>query len=935
VRARTLHRLGSGLAVGGLALTMLSGVLAVAASADAGAGLDGSDPTVTSSGVPTGEATGGTGGSTDGPTPGTTPTDGATTTPDEGATPPPGDGTPGGDDGGPGDGGATPTPDPTPTPVLPADFPTTSSTQTQAWVAPQRVTGHDASDPNYAALRGLTVTVNQTKDVANQGITLAWSGAPATSHGRFASNYLQVMQCWGDADTGPAPEQCQWGAPPSGLSGLLGDRVGGRTLRAGEDPQQAYDADHLVPPPLTNPFLKAYAVPFRAVDGTRVWDTTPYFTSATTNEITAARTGDDGTGTAVFTTNTTLEAPQLGCGDRLEDGTGRSCWLVVVPRTAIDADGTPVEQTPDGALSGSPLSATAWRDRLVFRLDFQPVGSSCRIGADERRVVGHELVSDAITSWQPALCATGTTYGFSQIGDDEARTEITSDQLGASHLGFVQRPLDAAAAKDAGVVYAPVVQSAIVVAYNIETNAALGTKSAAANGTPVTSLTLDARLLAKLLTQSYRADVPGGGGKEIARNPRSIVTDPEFVELNPAFADFVPTAGPDGLLVSLGSSDAAAQVWAWIKADPFAAAFLRGEPDEHGMVVNPAYRALDLDQDAAIDSYPKADLSTFRQDETVPEPGYGTLDLRPYMNDMNEGAMRAQRADAGGKVVWDVTKLPPGFTSSGAQLPGKRFELALTDASAAARFGLRTAALVNDAGQKVAPTAASIGAAVAAMPRSADAPGVRVPDAGARVLGAYPLATVSYAAVAVCRADADELRDDAGLLTIAASTGQVPGDAQGRLPRGYVPLSKADAAATSKLAASLAAPATRATLCGAQPTPGPASTPAPAPTGDAEAGDPGAGPDLGGGPGPSLGGAPGAAPAPVVADPDTGAGAGQGAGPGAAPAEAAPEVAARVTPASVTAMRAGLAGSLALGLPACLGGPLLMRRARQLEARAL
>ncbi|MDM7855520.1 hypothetical protein [Cellulomonas alba] len=906
MRARALHRVGSGLAVGGLALTLLSGVLAVAASADAGDGLG--DPRATDAATTL---------ATDDPT--TEPTTDPTTAPTTEPTAPAGDPGP---TASPTD-GPTPTPDPTPTPVLPSDFPTTSSTQTQAWVDPQLVAGHDATDPGYGALRGLTVTVNQTKDITNQGVTIAWSGAPATSHGRFAANYLQVMQCWGDPATGPTAEQCQWGAPPSGLSGLLGDRVGGRTLRPGEDPQQAYDAAHLVPPPLTNPNLKAYAVPFRAVDGTTVWDTSPYFTSATTNEITATRTGDDGTGTAVFTTNTTLEAPQLGCGDRLANGTGRSCWLVVVPRTAVDADGTPVEQTPDGALSGSPLSATAWRDRLVFRLDFQPVGSSCRIGADERRVVGHELVSDAITSWQPALCATGTTYGFSQIGDDEARGEITSDQLGAAHLGFVQRPLDATAGKEAGVVYAPVVQSAIVVAYNIETNDALGTKGAAANGTPVTDLTLNARLLAKLLTQSYRADVPGGGGKALTKNPRSIVTDPEFVELNPSFADFVPTAGPDGLLVALGSSDAAAQVWSWIKADPFAAAFLRGEPDEYGMVLNPAYRALDIAHDAEIDSYPKADLSTYRQDETVPDPGYGTLDLRPYMNDMNEGAMRAQRADAGGKVVWDVTKLPPGFTSSGAQLPGQRFELALTDASAAARFGLRTAALVNNAGQAVAPSAASIGAAVAAMPQSSSAPGVRVPDANARVLGAYPLATVSYVAIAVCRADADELKDDAGLLRVAAGTGQVPGDAQGRLPRGYVPLSAADAARTRSVAASLTSRATHTTLCGADPTT--------APTGGTGTGGSGDGDGDGSPAGGSLGSGGGGALPP--ADADTGSGSGGGSG--APPAAAAPEVDPRVTPAAVTAMRAGLAGSLALGLPACVAGPLLMRRARLLEARGL
>ncbi|MGC5166143.1 hypothetical protein [Luteimicrobium sp. DT211] len=933
MRSSTLRRVGTALAAGGLALTTLSGVLAVAAAAATptdGATATATQPAARTTGTPVAGATPSADPSApDGSEPTSTPEPTVTPT----ATPAPTE---------------TPTPTPTatgPAASLPDDFPATSSTTTVAWSS---VAGHDASDASYDALRGLTVTVNQTKDVTNQGLTIAWSGAPATSRGRFASNYLQVMQCWGGSG-GPSPEQCQWGAPASGLSGLLGDRVAGRTLRSGEDPAQQYTSDYLVPPPLTNPNLKAYAVPFEPVDGTRAWDVSPYFTSATTNELTALRTGDDGTGTTVFTTQTSLEAPQLGCGDRQKDGTGRSCWLVVVPRTATDADGTPVAETADGSLSGSPLSASAWRDRVQFHLGFQPVGSSCSIGADEERLVGHELVADAITSWQPALCTTGTTYGFSQIGDDEGRNQITSAIDGSSRLAVVQNPLTSAEAAGTVVRYAPLAQSALVVAYNIDTYDSLGSAGASRNGTPVTGLTLNARLLAKLLTQSYRADVPGGGGKAVAKNPRSIVNDPEFVALNPQFADFVPSSGPDGLMVSLGSSDASAQLWAWIKADPHAAAFLRGSPDDWGMVVNPSYLSLDIADDASIDSYPKADLTTYRQDDSVPAPGYGTLDMRPYTNDMREAAMRAQRADAGGKTVWDPTRLPPAFMSSGAQLPGQRFELALTDLSSAERYGLRTAQLVNAAGDPVAATATTVRAAIAAMPESGDAPGVKVADPDHRVLGAYPLATVSYAAVAVCLATPDERRDYATFLRLATTTGQVTGDAQGRLPRGYVPLDAADAKRTQDLASTLGSATSTAALCrggagsdhgsggtGTGSGDGSGGTGTSTPGGSDDGGGAGGGessPGTGTGAGiGTTGGAPTAAGG-SAPDPDGATGARAG-GPRAAAAGAGTTTP-RVTPASVTAFRLGLAGCLGIGVPSALAGPLLVRRASVLDARAL
>ncbi|MDM7830631.1 RodZ family helix-turn-helix domain-containing protein [Cellulomonas edaphi] len=791
----------------------------------------------------------------------------------------------------------------------------------QAWSDASLVGERDRKDPDYATFAKLEVTVSQTRNLSHQGVTVDWKGARPTSSGRFATDYLQIMQCWGDDPSGPDPQQCQWGAPNPSLSTLLGDRTGLRALKRGEDPKQAYDEAHLVPPPVTNPNLKAYTVPFTPVSGGSVTDVADYFTPTSTNEITAARTGSDGTGTANMEIQTSLEAPHLGCGATLSSGAARGCWLVVVPRGETDADGSFADQSSAGTISGSPLSATAWSHRMVFPMQFAPIGSSCALGNAEQRLVGNELFADAMTSWQSALCGTGTTYGFSQVGDEEARGQLLSDVAGASGLAVVNRPL--APEKDRPVVYAPVSQTALVVAYTIDRQYRLGSPLADRAGTAVEDLVLNPRLVAKLLTQSYRADVPGGGASApVAKNPRSIVNDPEFIALNPEMAEFVHTAAPDGLMVGLGTSDAYSEVWRWIIADPFARAFLEGEPDEHGMTVNPVYEKLDLTHDTTLDSFPKADLSTFRQDETVPAPGYGTLDLRPYASDMADAAGRTQKANAGAKIVWDLNKVPAGFTSSGAQLPGQRFSLAITDLVSAQRFGLRTARLVNAAGQSLAATDATMRAAVSAM-GDTDVDGVVVADPTQRVRDAYPLTLVDYAGVSVCSTTAEQRKDYAAFLSYAATTGQRLGESKGLLPRGYLPLDEAQVATTTAVAARLVDDSAVARTCGTDAGPAPSATPTASPTPspsadvDDEPTPPSGGAVVPGPSGPAAPTGPATTPAPV--DPDTGT---------ATPA------APRLTGGGpLGAARLGVAGSIGLGAACALTGPLLMRRGRTLAER--
>ena len=781
----------------------------------------------------------------------------------------------------------TPTAEPTEAPVAPT--PTVEPLEPEAAVPPVETT-----DPDYENFKNFDITVSQTENLVNQGIRVSWTGGKATSAGEYATNYLQFMQCWGDASTGPTPQQCQWGAPTNTVGNLLGSNAAGRDLIEDEDRAQAYTNDIKRTPPRGNPNLRVFGFPFTSVKGGSNFDVSSYFTSATTNEITGARTGRDGTGSVAFETQSSLEAPHLGCGAIVAStSSARSCWLVVVPRGEHNLDGSfAPSATAAGRVKGSPLSASAWRNRVVVKLNFQPVAVSCPIGNTERRIVGSELIADAVTSWQPKLCGTGTTYGFSQIGDSEGRRQIVTDIEGGSKFAVVTDPLDAATTGDAKISYAPIASSSIVVGYNIDYALTTTAAQSSKNGTQVTDLVLNARLIAKLLTQSYRADVPGSGTGDpvLSANPRSLVTDPEFLALNPDFVGWVTGINPDGLLVSLGSSDANAHVWKWLASDPLAAAFLKGEADEWGMKINTSYLSLNL-ATAATDNFPKADLTTYRV-APAPEPGFGTLDMRPYMNDMHEAAFRALKADANVKISWDETKEPAAYVSTGPQLPGQRFMLTLTDAASAERYGLSTARLVNPAGQAVGATDAAVTKAVESMPDSTVA-GVKLYDPNIRTLGAYPLAMPTYAAINVCATDAATLKDYASLLSYAVGDGQVSGSAAGQLPNGYVPISESSVKLAKAVIKKLGSTKPGKGECAVESTPSESfeefdpgfgdeelteSEPAPAPTADPE------------------------------------------------------ELEEFVTNDSpISNARLGLLGALALGVPSMIAGPLLSKRGRRLS----
>ncbi|MFN8028508.1 MAG: hypothetical protein U0W40_19755 [Acidimicrobiia bacterium] len=624
----------------------------------------------------------------------------------------------------------------------------------------------------------------------------------APSGGTVLGNFMQLMQCWAEPGRQPTREQCQFGgftAVPNGAGNVASRQI----TQYFADPKETV----YVNPPGD---LRLRFVDFTGVDGTVDKDgQSQFFDASTTNEIPVARTAADGTGSQFFEMQTGLEAPGLGCGQTIA-GRAPDCFLVVVPRNLTEVTGATVGSRIDDWLYSSPLSQSNWDDRIVVPLDFRTVGGACSFGRPETATAGSDFVTEAITSWQPVLCGGGDrNFAFTSLSDDTARETLASSDPG---LVFTTR----SAPSVKGVVYAPVSVSAMAIAANID----IQLPSRGPDGRPVApdkvpadiaakvgnrfeSINITPRLLAKLLTQSYRFDVAFGAGSNLDDNPFDMSRDPEFLAVNP---DFQPSGyrmtipnSVGRILVAAGLSDSAEIVWKYVLSDADARAFLAGKPDPWGMVLNARYKGLTL----PTDSFPRADLGC-KLPVTAPA-GFDlencTLDVFPYANSFGSAARQLSRGDANRRDVPKLSQINSYGLSPNQQF-GERSLLALTDTSSVARYDQVAVALRNRAGKFVAPTAASMAAAVASMTK--DDAGLLTPNVAPSDPAAYPLTVVTYAATVPGRLTANQRDDYARLLRYAAGDGQNAGTRAGDLPDGYLPLTAALRSQTTKAAISIA-----------------------------------------------------------------------------------------------------------------------------------
>ncbi|MGW1466803.1 hypothetical protein ACWCPT_20935 [Streptomyces sp. NPDC002308] len=627
----------------------------------------------------------------------------------------------------------------------------------------------------YDDFSTLKVTVSQTKDLRGQAVKVSWTGGtPGTTEP--ARDFMQLMQCWGDdPDAGPSREQCEFGATSSASPGS----TRALTPASDADPAEGDYADLPDEPLGGNKF-----VPFRPVSGattTGAFDYT-YFTDGDTNNIPWVANDSEGSGEAIFEVRTSVESPHLGCGARRNaEGAVQPCWLVAVPRGDHNPDGRLAESSSSPA-AASALSQSIWDQRLTFRLDFLPVGDNCDPDKPERRTIGSELVTDAMTSWQSTLCTDGShRFTFTQAGEETARSAVTAPTDTSPGLAFTVDPVEVDA-DSAPVVHAPVAISGLAIGFMWNyTDASTQVSHHASR------LRLNQRLLAKLLTESYVENVQMATfglpqPESVAGNPIRIASDPEFLRLNPEIN--AGREAPNGIVVGLDNSDTARMLWRYLIQDKDARSFLEGNPDPWGMHLNTSYKGIGLTEEP-FDYYPKSDVTS--TPTQCPGIEYGSQNLVPYANDMHSTALKIRRGYSGLAFTCNATTSPPGLTGTRPPL-NSAHEIGIADTASADRYLLDVAALPNADGTFVKPTTATMLKAVAQMPDSA-VPGVKTTDPAKARGSAYPLTSVVYAAASVDQA-ADARADYAKVIRYAVGDGQTPGTAPGQLPAGYAPLPK-------------------------------------------------------------------------------------------------------------------------------------------------
>ncbi|SEE36898.1 hypothetical protein SAMN05216489_06362 [Streptomyces sp. 3213] len=624
----------------------------------------------------------------------------------------------------------------------------------------------------YDDFSNLKVTVHQTKDLTGQAVRVTWTGGDPSENGY--SNFLSIMQCWGDDASGPDRTQCEYGLasgaqPGNGRYVYQGGSSVGDPLESGSATPVDRNGTH-------------YA-PFRPVEGqgdatTSGTDIT-YFNDGDTNAVAFLPNDGAGGGDTSFELKSAVEQPALGCGARTTSaGRIQPCWLVVVPRGTHNAGGSAYQS---GDVVSSSLSRTNWNQRIVFRLGFAPVTDNCDPDKPERGIMGSELATDVITSWQSTLCKTGTyRFTYTQSGEQQARDAVTSGDSLAG-LAMTVDPVEPADGAPQ-VVHAPIAVTGLTIGFAWMYDATGGSR-------PLTELKLNQRLLAKVLTQSYPYSLVKPADKVpdyLADNPQSIVKDPEFLRLNPDLAGQAAANTPLGLAVTVDNTDSANLVWKYILANTDAREFIAGKADPWGMKVNSSYENGVISD--SLDFFPKTDLTptTTSCGGGYPDITYNGLDVVPYMNDMHDAALKVRRGSIGTAYNCDISVTPPKPTAVDRPIPTQQRQFGIVDNASATRYLLGAAALPNADGDYVKPTDDSLLKAVAEMPDS-DVAGVKAPDPARMKDGAYPLTAVVYAAASLDQAK-DARLDYAKVMRYAAGDGQTQGTAKGQLPYGYAPL---------------------------------------------------------------------------------------------------------------------------------------------------
>ncbi len=523
-----------------------------------------------------------------------------------------------------------------------------------------------------------------------------------------------------------------------------------------------------------------------------------------------ATTAANGTGELDIQILTDIENQFLGCGTRHE------CSLVIVPAQggntlvspahcgdhSIDTGGTDLGQFAFSNQTGS----CSWNDRIVVPLRFAPAPDSCPIKNPAFAAIGSPMLLRAMNQWRAGLCAGSSKLALtfnSALTEPEAIQDLPS---GLGDIALTTRPSPTKLVSNKTYTYAPIAISAVAIAYWVDNPN---------TGKPVQSLKLDPRLVLKLVTQSYSFENEGcGRGKPpkgigcdgaVDGNPFSLFDDPEFKLLNPhvqapsgnGAAFQVPT-------VESGHSDMTWELTRWIADNKDADNFLQGQFDRWGMHLNTDYLGLKypIDSFTGQDSYP---VIAHKYSPVFP------LNL--------VASYQAQNWDPG--TDWEKDQFG-NFPRDPIEIPGERALFAIMDEGDAAAFRFPVARILNHAGKYVAPTDASMAAALPAMTTAGNHVTQQV-DYAKVAKNAYPLTMVIYAMVPTSGEKPTKAAAIARFLDYVATTGQRPGLQPGDLAPGYLPLTAKMRARTVSVAAEV-----RAQSGGTKsPSPSPSASPSP------------------------------------------------------------------------------------------------------------
>jgi hypothetical protein len=551
----------------------------------------------------------------------------------------------------------------------------------------------------------------------------------------------------------------------------------------------------------------------------------------------AAFTNADGSGDVKFEVRTDIENESLGCNYKT------ACSIVVIP---IMGTSCAVPTTPDATpadltcrkqgkfVPGSSNFANSevdkavspelwwtpsnWANRITIPVTFGLPPDACNI-LDTRAPTGFygsELLAQAALQWAPAYCLSKARFKYQHNQmPDAAGFQLMKN--GGAPAAVVSSNHDAAGTP---LAYAPTAVTGFGIGYIIDKPD---------NAGELTDLKLNARLLAKLLTESYVASDLGRGHPGMSGNPVGLNNDPEFIALNPGLSQTQQEVA--GTLLSLSeSSDVVSQLTDYIKHDAKAMEFIHGKPDPWGMVINPSYKNVEVPQAQwpLLDTYKPSDGSN---DCRKTNPTVYLNDIAAPVTKLNTIAQALVDAWPNIQTRCDLDVTNPakpvykvGRTAE-RQTYGARFMLGVVSLGDAARFGLHTARLETSTGKYVGADDTTMAKAVALMKQAKPLEAFTLDQAAVRKAGdAYPGTMPIYTVAKTSGLDKADAAKVAMFIRISTTEGQHRGSGNGQLPAGFLPL--VDSGATKRL---FAAAQTAARVIALQQAPATAPvTPAPA-----------------------------------------------------------------------------------------------------------